>query len=100
MVMPAAASISVSASTKGSLSLRAMRRPMVDLPTPIMPTSTIERAPSADRMSASGEAWIGNAASDMDSLNLPPKAAPFGHLYDPKGGLARGLLPRNGEHVG
>jgi hypothetical protein len=65
-----------------------------------MPTSTIERAPRADRMSVSGEAGIGNAASDMESLNLPPKAASFGHLYDPAEGLARGLLPRNGEHVG
>ena len=75
---------------------------MVDLPTPIMPTSTIERVPSADRMSASGAACIGNAASGMSriSLDLPPKAACFGHLYDPLGALARGLLPRNGEHVG
>jgi hypothetical protein len=34
------------------------------------------------------------------SLDLPPEAACFGHLYDPEGALARGLLPRNGEHVG
>ena len=45
--MPAAASISVSASRNGSRSRADSRRPMVDLPAPIMPTSTIERAPSA-----------------------------------------------------
>src|SRR3569623_2453630 len=39
--MPAAVSISLSASTKGRLSRAASRRPTVDLPTPISPTSTI-----------------------------------------------------------
>ena len=41
------ASISVSASRNGSRSRAASRRPMVDLPAPIMPTSTTERVPSA-----------------------------------------------------
>ena len=51
--MPAAASISVSASRNGSRSRAASRRPMVDLPAPIMPTSTTERVPSAAVISAS-----------------------------------------------
>src|SRR5215510_8777839 len=87
--MPAAASISVSASTKGSLSRAARRRPMVDLPTPIMPTSTIERPASADRMSGSGELGAGRAASDMDLAQSAAKGGMSGHLYDPKGALAR-----------
>ena len=47
MVMPAALSISVSASMKGIPSRAASLRPIDDLPAPIMPTSTIERLPSA-----------------------------------------------------
>ena len=53
--MPAGASISLSASRNGSRSRAASRRPMVDLPAPIMPTSTTERVPSADMMSVSWE---------------------------------------------
>ena len=45
--MPAALSISVSASTKGRPSRVASLRPTDDLPAPIMPTSTMERRPSA-----------------------------------------------------
>ena len=42
---------------------------MVDLPAPIMPTSTTERRPSADVMSASwvGLAWAGAAVSDIEN---------------------------------
>ena len=47
IVIPAAASISVSASTKASPSRCARRRPVDVLPDPIKPTSTIERSPSA-----------------------------------------------------
>ena len=41
-VIAAADSISVSASANGRSSRRARRRPTVDLPTPIRPTSTID----------------------------------------------------------
>ena len=45
--MPAAVSISVSASAKGRPSRVASRRPIDDLPAPIMPTSTSDRVPKA-----------------------------------------------------
>src|SRR5215813_9107907 len=64
--MPAASSISMSASTKEMPSRWARRRPIEDLPAPIMPTSTIARGPSASTMEASGVAgavWM--ARSDM-----------------------------------
>ncbi|GEC56555.1 hypothetical protein BEL01nite_55980 [Bradyrhizobium elkanii] len=43
---------------------------MVDLPAPIMPTSTIDRVPSAAAMSASRVGWVGagTAASDIKKL--------------------------------
>ena len=69
--MPAcAASISVSASRNGSRSRAASRRPMVDLPAPIMPTSTIERVPSAAVISASWGvlAGAGEAVSGIKLL--------------------------------
>ena len=47
MGLPAARSISSSASTKGRPSRGARRRPTADLPQPGMPTSTIDRLPSA-----------------------------------------------------
>ena len=50
--MPAAASISSSASTKGRRSRCASRRPTVDLPTPISPTSTIGRPVHSGRIAA------------------------------------------------
>src|SRR5271170_1265122 len=50
MLMPAAFSISASASTKGTPSRAPRRRPIDDLPTPIMPMSTIERRPSRARI--------------------------------------------------
>src|SRR5271163_1837017 len=52
MLMSAAVSISESASTNGTPSRAARRRPMDDLPTPIMPTSTIERGPKRPRIAA------------------------------------------------
>ena len=52
--MPAAFSISASASTNGTPSRSATRRPIEVLPAPIMPTSTAERQPSAATMAASG----------------------------------------------
>src|SRR5882757_4609672 len=68
--MPAAVSISLSASVKGSRSRAAIRRPMVDLPAPIIPTSTIDRGPSAAVMSASrlGLVGAGTAVSDIKKL--------------------------------
>jgi hypothetical protein len=54
MLMPAAFSISASASTKAMPRRSATRRPIDDLPAPIMPTSTIERRPSAAVTAASG----------------------------------------------
>src|SRR5262245_53057454 len=54
--MPAAFSISVSASTNGMPSRCARRRPTEDLPAPIMPTSTTERRPRAAAMAVSGVA--------------------------------------------
>src|ERR1700694_803631 len=57
--MPAAASISASASMKGMPSRAASRPPIDDFPAPIIPMSTIERFPSAATSVASdGEAII------------------------------------------
>ena len=53
MLIPAAVSISLSASANGMPSRAAKRRPIEDLPAPIMPTSTTERAPSAATIAAS-----------------------------------------------
>ena len=52
--MPAAFSISTSASTNGIPSRLASLRPTDDLPAPIMPTSTTERRPSAAPSDACG----------------------------------------------
>ena len=51
--LAAAASISISASRNGSRSRADSRRPMVDFPAPIIPTSTTERVPRAAVISAS-----------------------------------------------
>src|SRR5689334_23244364 len=59
MVMPAAVSISVSASTKGSRRRAASSRPTVDLPAPIIPTSTISRLQRAARIARSGAVGLG-----------------------------------------
>ena len=53
MLIPAASSIALSASTNGMPSRAASRRPIDDLPAPIMPTSTSERAPSAATIAVS-----------------------------------------------
>ena len=53
MVIRCASSISVSASTNGMPSRAANRRPIDDLPAPIMPTSTSERGPSAATIAVS-----------------------------------------------
>jgi hypothetical protein len=47
MLIPAAVSISLSASANGTPSRAASRRPIEDFPAPIMPMSTTEREPSA-----------------------------------------------------
>src|SRR4051812_28301931 len=61
MTMPAAASISRSASLKGSSSRLASLRPTVLLPAPMRPTSTSERAPSRRRIEPSMAAPAGTA---------------------------------------
>ena len=65
--MPAAFSISGSASTNGTPSLPASLRPIEDLPAPIMPTNTTERDPSAATSadSCSAAALLCMATSDM-----------------------------------
>src|ERR1700733_9013608 len=68
MFIPAAFSISASASTKGTPSRVPSRRPIDDLPTPIMPVSTIERRPSRARIAAAetgGLASFSTAISDI-----------------------------------
>ena len=81
MVMPAAFSISASASTNGMPSRSATRRPIDDLPAPIMPTSTAERRPSAATMAALSSGCAGNfmprasrhgAAPCPPTVRLPP----------------------------
>src|SRR5215831_791573 len=66
MVMPAAASISVSASMNRRPSSVASLRPIEDLPAPIMPTRTMERWPNLATTAAAleAEAFL-RAASDM-----------------------------------
>ena len=69
--MPAAASISASASRNGIPSRADSRRPMVDLPAPIIPTSTTDRVPSAAIISASWVALVlvGEVVTGMHSLD-------------------------------
>src|SRR3546814_19514603 len=89
MVMPAARSISVSASAKGRPSRCARRRPIVDLPTPISPTSTIGRARIAAGMADAG--LFGFRA--MVRAAIPPAARgtmAFGARHEPRvGGILR-----------
>src|SRR6185437_8822843 len=69
--MPAAASISTSASRNGSPSRTDSLRPMVDLPAPIIPTNTIERLPRAAEIPAS---WAVPGAADetvVSDISLP-----------------------------
>ena len=91
--MSAAVSISVSASTKDSRKRPASRRPMVDLPAPIIPTSTTERGPSAAAISASWDALAlaGESISDISSEpQLTAADAAFRVTYTtPASGLAR-----------
>src|SRR5258708_23034117 len=99
--MPAAASISVSASRNGIRSRADSRRPMVDLPAPIMPTSTTERVPSAEVISASWDvlAPAGVAVSSISMLDfrrLPRSAPPLLPLPMP----FPELLQHQDEHVG
>src|SRR5258705_12742477 len=99
--MPAAASISVSASRNGIRSRADSRRPMVDLPAPIMPTSTTERVPSAEVISASWDvlAPAGVAVSGISMLRwrgFPRSAPPILPLPMP----LPELLQQQSEHVG
>src|SRR5260221_11035056 len=89
--MPAAASISVSASRNGSRSRADSRRPMVDLPAPIMPTSTTERVPSAVVISASWDALLpaDEAVSGIDLLNCRKMAAFRATYTTPADAVAR-----------
>ena len=79
--IPAAASISVSASRNGSRSRADSRRPMVDLPAPIIPINTIERLPSAAVISASRDvlAGAGEAISDIKKLYRGGSRVPCHH---------------------
>src|SRR3954447_5342181 len=100
--MPAAASISVSASINGSRSREDSRRPMVDLPAPIMPTSTTERIPSAAVISASKDAvgLAGETASGIELAQSRHEMRSGGNLYYRLGRCCQRLLQRTGEHVG
>ena len=75
--MPAAFSISTSASTNGMPSRLASLRPTDDLPAPIMPTSTTERRPSAALSDACGcgVAPLCVTTSDMAYLYPNPTVA-------------------------
>src|SRR6476659_120126 len=75
IVMPAAFSISTSASTNGMPRRSARRRPIEDLPAPIMPTSVTVRGPSAATIAASGRpatSW----AAPCGMFPSPPMVAP------------------------
>src|SRR3954451_10661921 len=100
--MPAAASISVSASINGSRSREDSRRPMVDLPAPIMPTSTTERIPSAAVISASKDAvgLAGETASGIKLGSIASRNALWANLDYRLGRCCQRLLQRTGEHVG
>ena len=94
MLMPAAFSISLSASTKGMPRRAPSRRPIDDLPTPIMPTSTIERRPARqDRGRGGGPSlpfcivisviYHSRSRPALRRRGLDPQAAPHespGHL--------------------
>src|SRR5260370_33287597 len=88
---PAAASIWVTASRNGSRSRADSRRPMVDLPAPIMPTSTTERVPSAVVISASWDALLpaDEAVSGIDLLNCRKMAAFRATYTTPADAVAR-----------
>jgi hypothetical protein len=98
--IPAAASISTSASRKGSRNRADSRRPMVDLPAPIMPISTTDRAPSAAAISASwGVAGAGEAVSGIGPYRSKNCRVPR-HLYYPHSHRCQRVLHGRREHVG
>src|SRR3954452_7204990 len=99
--IPAAASISVSASTNGIRSRADSRRPIVDLPAPIMPTSTTERVPRAAMISASGDAMgpADEAVSGIEFAQALQELLTL-HLYYPRQYPCQRLLQGRGEHVG
>ena len=75
---------------------------MVDLPAPIIPTSTTERAPSAAVISAS---WValalaGEAVSGIAFARSPQECGVPRDHTTPADTVARELLQRNGEHGG
>ena len=74
---------------------------MVDLPAPIMPTSTTERIPSAAVISASGEAGLtGEAVSGIDYAQFTALCGVRATYTTPADTVARDFLQRQGEHVG
>ena len=86
----------------GSRNRAASRRPMVDLPAPIMPTSTIDRDPKAAVISASrvGLACVGKAASDIKKALVGTDCRILRHLYYPRRYHCQSHLQRLREHVG
>src|ERR687886_255827 len=87
MLMPAAATISSSASAKGARNARASRRPTELLPAPMSPTSTTERGSGAALWGAivtdanSSEAFIHVALKGRDGADIrPPTPGRATHL--------------------
>src|SRR5262245_8657048 len=70
--MPAAISISASASTNGMSSRCARRRPIDDLPAPIMPTSTIARPLRAATIAASRAAGAADGCDTRSDMCKTP----------------------------
>src|SRR5260370_38866184 len=99
---PAAASIWVTASRNGSRSRADSRRPMVDLPAPIMPTSTTERVPSAVVISASWDALLpaDEAVSGIDLLNCRKMAAFRATYTTPADAVARDSCNGGADKLG
>jgi hypothetical protein len=76
---------------------------MVDLPAPIMPTSTTERVPSAAEISASWDALAlaGETVSGIEEITLsPPDCSALRHLYYRRRAGCQRVLQGSGEHVG
>src|ERR1700733_16022139 len=74
MLSPPAVSISESPSTNGTPSRAARRRPIDDLPTPIMPTSTIERGPKRPKIAAAEACSFSSFCTVISAIYLKARA--------------------------
>src|SRR5882724_2923753 len=94
-------SISASASRNGKPRRADSRRPMVDLPAPIIPTSTTERTPKATVISASWRVLaLTDEAVSAISFSIAAAVAALHATILPTARLLLELLQAVGKHGG